>query len=346
MLAFCGAAFGQQQKLRVGIFERPPFAMKDSKGEWDGLAVSLWKDIAADLNLPFEFVEIPEEQAVADVAAGRVDVLTGELAVSGERAKRIKFSQPFAVFPAAVALKRETRFPGLFAFIGDAMAHGVGTTLLVMFVAMLVFSLLLWFVERNVNSAHFGGRPLHGLGSALWFAAVTMTTVGYGDKTPRTVTGRVVVFFWMFFGVVAISVFTGAVASSISVARLHNTLSGASDLAHFRNGVLDDSITQSVLSEIGIPAKIFPTVEEGLQALEKGTITAFVGGEGTLRYLVHNKYPGSIVVDSIPNTHISYAFAMRPGLRLSDKIDASLIAQITRYGWRQQEQRYIGPSAN
>jgi ABC-type amino acid transport substrate-binding protein len=345
-LALCGIAQAQQQKLRVGIFDRPPFAMKNSRGEWDGLSVSVWKKICTDLNLQSEFVEIAQEQAIADVAAGRLDVLMGEMAISADRARHVKFSQPFAVFPAAVALKRDTRFPGWLYFIDDVMKHGVGSVLLIMLVAMIVFSIMLWIVERKVNAAHFGGRPLHGFGSALWFAAVTMTTVGYGDKTPQSVAGRVVVFFWMFFGVVAISVFTGAVASSIAVARLDSSLDGAADLARYRNGVMNDSITQSVLSEIGIPAKVFPTVGDGLRALEDGSITAFVGGEGTLRYIVHSQYPGRIVVESIPNTHISYAFAMRPGLRAADAIDVSLISQITQPGWRQEEQSYIGPEAN
>ncbi len=55
------------------------------------------------------------------------------------------------------------------------------------------------------------------LGSALWFAAVTMTTVGYGDKTPQTPLGRFLAFLWMFFGILLVSAFTGAFASSLTV---------------------------------------------------------------------------------------------------------------------------------
>ncbi len=64
--------------------------------------------------------------------------------------------------------------------------------------------------SAGCTGAHFGGKPIHGFGSALWFAAVTMTTVGYGDKTPQTPLGRGLAFIWMFLGIVLVSAFTGS----------------------------------------------------------------------------------------------------------------------------------------
>ncbi|MBM3214722.1 hypothetical protein FJZ36_07400 [Candidatus Poribacteria bacterium] len=53
---------------------------------------------------------------------------------------------------------------------------------------------------------------------AVWWGFVTMTTVGYGDKYPRTRGGRTVAVLLMFSGIVLISSFT-ATASSVLVAR-------------------------------------------------------------------------------------------------------------------------------
>ena len=49
-------------------------------------------------------------------------------------------------------------------------------------------------------------------GDALWWAVVTITTVGYGDKYPVTAGGRVTAIFVMFAGVGII----GALASILS----------------------------------------------------------------------------------------------------------------------------------
>lgn len=50
-------------------------------------------------------------------------------------------------------------------------------------------------------------------GDAFWWAFVTVTTVGYGDKYPLTVGGRVLACFLMTAGVGLFGTFTGFVAS-------------------------------------------------------------------------------------------------------------------------------------
>jgi voltage-gated potassium channel len=51
------------------------------------------------------------------------------------------------------------------------------------------------------------------LGLGLWWAIVTITTVGYGDVVPRTVPGRLVGVCLMVSGLIAISLVTATVAS-------------------------------------------------------------------------------------------------------------------------------------
>jgi voltage-gated potassium channel len=48
---------------------------------------------------------------------------------------------------------------------------------------------------------------------ALWWAVVTVTTVGYGDVTPVTGEGRMVALVLMCVGVVVISIFTATLSS-------------------------------------------------------------------------------------------------------------------------------------
>lgn len=47
----------------------------------------------------------------------------------------------------------------------------------------------------------------------MWWAMVTVTTVGYGDLVPRSVAGRVVAMMLMLVGIGFISVLTATVAS-------------------------------------------------------------------------------------------------------------------------------------
>jgi voltage-gated potassium channel len=55
--------------------------------------------------------------------------------------------------------------------------------------------------------------------SSLWWAIVTLTTVGYGDVYPVTIGGKIFTFFVLLIGVGIVTVPAGLVASALSKAR-------------------------------------------------------------------------------------------------------------------------------
>jgi len=61
---------------------------------------------------------------------------------------------------------------------------------------------------------HAPGSDIHTLGESVWWALVTVTTVGYGDYTPVTVPGRITACLIMGIGLVTLAVITAQVASS------------------------------------------------------------------------------------------------------------------------------------
>src|ERR1700730_7847698 len=44
-------------KLVVGTMRVPPFVLRSDDGRWSGLSIDLWKQIAAEMNVPYEFRE-------------------------------------------------------------------------------------------------------------------------------------------------------------------------------------------------------------------------------------------------------------------------------------------------
>ncbi|HEC61244.1 MAG TPA: potassium channel protein [bacterium] len=79
-----------------------------------------------------------------------------------------------------------------------------------LFVIILVVTggALVFWAELNENRKEFTR-----LFDSFWWALVTITTVGYGDKAPITTMGRIVAILVMFMGVVVTSVLSGTVAS-------------------------------------------------------------------------------------------------------------------------------------
>ncbi len=78
-------------------------------------------------------------------------------------------------------------------------------------VVLVVSSSLIYFAEHKIHPTGFKSIP----GSMYW-ALITLTTVGYGDITPITPIGRFIAMLSAVFGVVVVALITGIVASSFN----------------------------------------------------------------------------------------------------------------------------------
>ena len=80
-------------------------------------------------------------------------------------------------------------------------------------IALLVSATLLHLVEGAAQPDKFGSIP-----RALWWAVVTLTTIGYGDVFPVTPVGKVLAGFTAVIGIGLIAAPTGILAAAFSEA--------------------------------------------------------------------------------------------------------------------------------
>ena len=83
------------QPLIVGTKESPPFSMKTADGQWTGLSIDLWRQIAAELNLQYEFRELALNQLRGGVTDGSLDAAVAALTITPEREKNFDFTHAF-----------------------------------------------------------------------------------------------------------------------------------------------------------------------------------------------------------------------------------------------------------
>jgi voltage-gated potassium channel len=78
----------------------------------------------------------------------------------------------------------------------------------------LALSILVVTVAAGFAAWILAPRGFGGLDDTMWWAAQTVTTVGYGDVVPTSTGGRVIGVIVMAFGVSAVSFITAVVTSS------------------------------------------------------------------------------------------------------------------------------------
>jgi len=337
-----------KHKLIVGVAVSPPFNIKNADGSWKGVSIELWRQIAKELGIDFEFHETNVLGNFAGLAQGWLDVAVGPLTITEQREEICDFTHSYFVSNLAVAvptnrLPASARF--LVAFFDPNAWWMISRIVIGFFAIMVVVAALMWLCERRANPVQFGGesRPAKGFGSALWWSAVTMTTVGYGDVAPRTLKGRLLAVAWMFVSMVLVSIFTATLASILTTERLrqYTAIRGLDDLRRVHVGTFPDSSAAQYLTTNHIDYKALARTEP-FEALKEGKIQAVLFDEPFLRYEVRTHYQGEFTVLPLHLDTQLYAFAVREGAPLREPINRVLLRKIHEPAWRDLVYQYLG----
>ncbi|XP_022801150.1 uncharacterized protein LOC111338870 isoform X2 [Stylophora pistillata] len=74
---------------------------------------------------------------------------------------------------------------------------------------------IIWLLDTT-NRDEFPTSFRKGVGEGFWWSFISMTTVGYGDRSPRSVPARMFGITWTLTGLVIISILVGAIASALT----------------------------------------------------------------------------------------------------------------------------------
>jgi ABC-type amino acid transport substrate-binding protein len=170
---------------------------------------------------------------------------------------------------------------------------------------------------------------------------VTMTTVGYGDKAPKTAGGRIVALVWMIFSIVFIASFTANITTALTMKELSGKVRGFNDLYNARVGAVSGSEGFDFLTKQGITVIPFEGMQEGVAAVAGRTIDAFVLNEQVLKYLAKREFPGRVQV--LPETYDEYfvSMALPQNSPLRKPINKALLQLMKSRNWTELRNRYI-----
>jgi ABC-type amino acid transport substrate-binding protein len=325
----------------VGTKEAPPFAMKGPDGKWTGISIELWEDLATKLKWKYKFQEMDLDHLLAGVTNGSLDAAVAAISVTSDRERVMDFTHPFYTTGLGIAVVAHDSTPWL-AVLRRVVSWQFLAVVGLLGLVLMGVGFLIWLCERRSNREQFGGKPWAGIGSGFWWSAVTMTTVGYGDKAPQTLPGRIIGLIWMFVAIIIISSFTAAITSALTVSQMGSSIHGPNDLPDVRVAGVADSTAETYLKQQFISYQSCPDALSALKMLADGQVDAAVYDAPILQYLVRENFPGRITV--LPRTFVrqDYAIAVPQGSPMREQLDRVLESEIRSPRWQVITSRYLG----
>jgi ABC-type amino acid transport substrate-binding protein len=330
--------------LQIAVYDVEPYGSADPNGLFKGVSVDLWRRVAEDLHLNYRLVLVPRmDDVLQGLEHGQYDAAIGAITVTPERLVRVDFSYPAHRSGVAVAfLKGTGPMAALtsYGLVASTLGELIGLTLLL----LVAMGVMMWFFERpRRNAPSKVASAVTSLHEGIYCAVVTMTTVGYGDKTPSTRIGRFIAVVWMMASLVLISLLSTTLVSQMTAAKVHeDRIARFADLEGIRLAAVADSSGAEYLDSQHVGYTKLPDLKQALAALAKGETDAVVNSVGALEYLISNRFQGVI---SMPRGLLQpayMAFALPRGSALKHDLDRALVRITADPEWRAVEASYLG----
>ncbi len=328
--------------LTIGVGHAPPFAIEtqtDSGSDWDGIGVHLWREIAEDLNIQYEWQKISPADAVQQVQNGTVDIAITASATA-EAEQQVDFTQSYYSTSLGIAQLRRRRLIDIVLAVLSPRFLWICFWLSIL---LLIVGLIVWLFERNNNKDMFNPKPAKGLWNSFWWAGVTLTTIGYGDIAPISVGGRAIALLWML---VSMGITASLTASITSVVTQDSSgkLTDFASLKEITVGSIEGSDAADELQQQDISFETVPTPMEGLQAVDEGQLDAFVYDAAQLQYLNKNELKNKLAIETTDLDARRYVFALPENADSFEAINAQLLREQDGADWQSLLDRFLPKS--
>jgi polar amino acid transport system substrate-binding protein len=320
---------GTTPTLNVVATPFSPFVIEQD-GELEGFSVDLFKRIADICRLNYSItVENSIPQMYDTVGEKKADVAIGGYPMTLKYEKSVDYTYPVFKSGSVVLSLKENHN----SILGKYLGHFIGSLINMdvlkvigfLFILLFISSNMVWFAERKNNPTMFPNNYLQGIWESFWWSSVTITTVGYGDKTPKSLVGRMCALVWMFSGIFVISYFTASISSSQTVKKLDNRYNTPHDLIGKQVGSVNGNTVSRYLKILGVRVFEFDSIDTAYKALNKKLITAVVFDAPVLKYHVKRDTKDRYVIGNTIFKEKYYGFVVPEESNYKEKINQAII---------------------
>ena len=325
--------------LIVATREAPPFAMKNLEGKWEGVSIDLWKKIAQKLNLQYKFKEYKTlEGLMGSVRGDNIEVALSAITATADREKFADFSNGYYTEELAIAIPKHEG--SIFkALLSKLFSYTTLWVFLGVVVVIHIAGLAFWYMEKDEIDNN--ESSIKGIDNGIWWAAVTMTTVGYGDVTPKTLGGKIVAIVWMFISMFLVAVMIAAITSLFTSTNREYFITKPNDLNSGSIATIEGSFSDKYLRDRGIFPVYYDNLKSVIDAVSKKEVDAAVYDKDLLKYIIDRDYKRKVKLTEAHFMPQNYAFMFKNSCKLKESINRALLEVTESEDWKKIKHTYL-----
>ena len=320
--------------VKVGYYDCPPFVY-EQESNLQGLHFDLWEKVSDSQGFETTYLRfLSLEELKKAVTSDSVQVAINPFLLNENLLKKHHVSTPTYINTIGVATKYDFKHRSWFRSILQIVSLDFIKVAVFVGVIIFLFGFLMWIAEKKKNSDHFDDSR-KGLVDSFWWSAVTMTTVGYGDKYPKTFSGRMIALIWMFTAMIIISSLTAGITMILTVSNLSSGITQGSDLDRLNVGTVKESTSDLYLSTI-VEAETYPNFTAAMVDLAADELDVIVFDKAKMvSHIRSNKLHQDFEVLSIEleKELVGFVYSKEFPDRKQIDVQLALIKSTPKYKW-------------
>jgi polar amino acid transport system substrate-binding protein len=311
-----------QKQVLVEISMFPPFVTKFGDS-YTGFEIELWGKVAKELDISFSYELTDFKELIPRLASQKADIALGGITMTEDRERTIDFTHSIFNSGLHILVSNKVR-TSLSKAIRSLFSREVRNILLLLIVFVLISAHVIWFVEQ-AGTGSLAEPYWPGIFNAMWWALVTVSTIGYGDYTPVTVAGRLFGMFFILSGLAIFGLYIGQISSSLTLKRLRSTISTPEDLAGKKVATVEHTVAVSTLQKLGAQVVAVPTIDDAYHILEHEMVDAVVFDAPILLNYAYGLGKGKVTIVGGLFDQQNYGFALPRGSELRKSINQAIL---------------------
>ncbi|XP_048584343.1 phosphatidylinositol phosphatase PTPRQ-like [Nematostella vectensis] len=212
------------RSLLTNWYQHPPFTALNSDHTVAGVIPPILTSIVTSTcgvcqNSP-TFLDITSPQDNATIMKENLDAtmdmsfpvsaIKGQVNVAG-------LYVPLVKIPGVLVLSRQEPAAARYAKVVVSSIFQCWPIVVINVCFMLLAGVIIWALEHGRNKGQFPNQVIPGIQEGVWWAIATMTTVGYGDRSPLSLAGRLFAVVWSLVGIIMASMLIASISSSLTI---------------------------------------------------------------------------------------------------------------------------------